>query len=470
MILGETVSLRAFVAQRDRPGAPAVAPAVAERLRAARAVFDAAAAGEAPVYGVNTGLGSKLGVPVPKSGIAAHQRRIVEGRAMAVGPPLPAETGRAMLLARLISAARGAGGMGPALFDHLLGRLARGDSPPVPGFGSIGASDLVQAASWALPLIDAPGAPDLQPGEALALISHNALTVAVSADALVRALLAHEALKRASVLSFAGYRANPGIFSAEIHALRPAPGQADAAAWFRARLAGTRYEPTRIQDALSYRTLAPVAGAVDRALSRAVSAWEAEANGTADSPAVVGGRLMSTPNFQTPALALALTGVAQALAMAGEGATERIARLLDPALSGLPRDLSPDDAAAAGFVPAQKTAAALLAEIRALAQPLPRPAPIAHGVEDMAPGTPLIARALCAQAEALSLLAGIEGRAGLQAQHLRPVAAAGPGLAGLLALAPFDPVAGDRPLGAEFERMAVLLSEAARGEWMTAGR
>ena len=438
-----------------------VAPYVNDRLVEARQVVDAAVAGDEPVYGLNTGLGSKVGVKIPPEEIAAHQRRIIEGRATAVGPKLAGGTGRSMLLSRLVTAAVGASGMSPSLFDHLLELFNERADPGVPRWGSIGSSDLAQNAVWALPIIDAPDAPTLCPKDGLALISHNALTVAVSAQALDNARRALNAVKRAALLSFTGYHANPAIFDAAIHDLRPAPGQSQAAAWFREHLRGTVYKPTRVQDALSFRTLAPLLGAAEDALSRAIAVWEDEANGSPDSPAVIGGELVSTPNFQTPALALAINHVSVALAQVATSSNERFARLLVSELSGLPKDLSPVGGAAAGFVPGQKAAASLLAQVRTAAMPVHDTPPIAHSVEDVAPMTPHSAYGLEQVAECLALLAGIEGRAGLQAHHLRCVDDVGSGLYAILEPASvlFSGLVDDRPLGPEFEAMANFLME-----------
>lgn len=434
-----------------------------DRLRADRTVVDAAVRDGKPVYGLTTALGAKLGTPIPAHEIAAQQRRIIEGRACAVGPALPAGTGRAMLLARLISAAGGGAGMSAPLFDHLLDCFGRGVDPTVPRWGSIGAGDLTQNAHWALALIDADGAPDLQPKDGMALVNHSALTVAIAARALGDARQALACVKRAALVSFTGYAANPAIFASDTNALRPAPGQAATAAWFRAQLGTTTYAPTRVQDALSFRTLAPVIGAAEAALEQAVTVWEDEANGLPDSPAVVDGNLTSTANFHTPALALALATLTRALGPVAVGSAQRFARLLTPALSGLPRDLVPDTsptgAAAAGFVPLQKTAAALVSDVQAAGVARADPAPVSEGVEDMAPLTPALALDLTGACLPLTLLAGIEARAGVQAHHLRPVTEAGDGLRAVLdpLLARFALRTADTPLGPEVEAAAEVL-------------
>lgn len=480
------VRLAAFAGLVAGGGPVRLSPAARERMSAALAIVEARAAGPDPVYGMNTGLGAKLAERIPAEDIPAFQRRFVLGRAVAAGAPLPEATGRAVAIARLVSAANGPAALSLPVADHLCALLEAGLSPVVPEFGSIGAADLTQLAVWALGVLGEGevwrageilpaarafaeagiAAPPLGPRDGLALASHAGLSVALAADALGRARTALDAAKAALLLSYAGYDANRAILAPEVNALRPAPGQAEAATWLRERLAGTAHAPRRIQEALSFRQAAPVTGAAEDALARAVAVWEDEANGTPDSPvALSDGSMASTPNFHAPALALALEGVSLAMAMAGQGAVQRMQRMMSPALSGLPRDLSPEGGAAAGMVPLQKTAAALLAEIRRHAQPaILDPAPVSEGVEDMACLTPLAARKLCDQMRAFRLLAGAEALVAAQAIDLRggglgaPVARLHAALRDRI-----PPLGADRPLGADIETAARTL-DAAAGE------
>ncbi|MEC7257170.1 MAG: aromatic amino acid lyase, partial [Pseudomonadota bacterium] len=271
--------------------------------------------------------------------------------------------------------------------------------------------------------------------------------------------------RAAVLLSYAGYDADRGVLAAEVNALRPAPGQAEVAAWLLERLNGTSHAPRRVQEALSFRVIAPVLGAAMDAQARAESTWQDEANGLSDSPVVLGEDAMrSTANFHAPALALALEGCALANAMVANGAVQRIQRMMNPDLTGLPRYLTPVGGASAGMVPLQKTAAALLGDIRRHAMPVTLdPAPVSDTVEDMGPMTPLAARTLSAQAESLTLLAGAEGLVAAQALDLRapdhwamPVAA----LHGALR-AEVDMLTVDRPLGGDIQRAAAVLDRVA---------
>jgi len=163
------------------------------------------------------------------------------------------------------------------------------------------------------------------------------------------------------------------------------------------------------------------------ALDHARGEAEIELDAAPDTPAVLAdGRLLSTPNFHGIALALALDTLAMALAHVATASAQRVVKLMTPQLSGLPRYLSPVGGASAGFVPMQKTVAALLAEIRFAAQPASLDAmPVSEAVEDVAPQTPLCARKLDGLLDRLSWLTAIEAMVAAQAVDLRAPRALG---------------------------------------------
>jgi histidine ammonia-lyase len=335
----------------------------------------------------------------------------------------------------------------------MLAMAARGLAPAVPTYGSIGAGDLVLTAQMGATLIGQgelwdggicrPAAEafrshglaplELEPKDALALANNSSITIALAALALREARNAMDLAQGVAVLSGEGYGMNPSIFEARIHALRPASGQEQAAAWFRAALEGSSLyanEAARsIQDALSFRVTAPLFGAARTALVSAEKEIETELNGAADNPAVLvdTSEMLSTPNFHTPALALALDTLAIAHVHLATASAQRIVKLLNPHLSGLPKYLSPVGGASAGFMPMQKTVAALLGEIRLHGQPASLDSmPVSEMVEDVAPQTPLAARKLAAQVDLLSWLTAIEALAAAQAVDLRKPASLGP--------------------------------------------
>jgi len=338
-----------------------VSDAVYSALQSAHEHVQAAAQSDTPVYGLNTGLGANLGHRLSADEISSYQLQIIAGRAVACGSPLSPAVGKATLLSRIITAANGYSGISPRLYKHLVDVFNSGVSPVIPEYGSIGASDLTQNAHMGLAVCGlAPvwqqnsiteadkafsalsiSCPELQPKDGMALINHSGVTVALSAIALSEAKVALAMAKHAIVLSYLGYDANQSILSKATNELRPAPGQADAAAWFRCELYGSSSKPRRIQEALSFRTVAPIIGAAEHALEYAISVWELEANGTPDSPVIMpDGTMQSTANFHSPALAIALQAISTAMVSVANASAQRQQRLMDPALSGLPKYLS----------------------------------------------------------------------------------------------------------------------------------
>jgi histidine ammonia-lyase len=473
-----------------RPGTRlALAPVARERIRRSRAIVADHAAGEAPIYGLNTGLGGNLGHRIPADEIAAFQHQIVRGRAVGVGPAIADDIVRAALLARLNELASGATGVSEHAIDALVAVFNAGLVPVVPSFGSIGLSDMglvahmigivigegeAMLAGERLParvaLARAGLSPiTLEPKDGLGLISHGALTTATAGHALyaLGALIEHHAVITA--LSFEGYRANPAIFDARLHALRPAAGQVDAAARFRSILEGSylhdKPDGQKIQDALSFRDVAPVLGALRHALAGAITEWEIELNGVVSSPVVLleTGEMASAPNFHPASLALALDSLAIAVTHWANAAALRVTKLMTASLSGLPKYLSPVGGGSAGYVTLQKTAMSLYADIRHASAPAMLDVlPVSDTVEDMAPHTLLSARKLAGQVNALRYLAALEWVVAAQAVDLRGVT---DGLApvtgarhrALRAVVP--KLREDRPPGADVEAAARLLRD-----------
>jgi histidine ammonia-lyase len=456
---GRDITLAGFLAAVDCETQLTVAPKIREHLVTARTHIDAAAAGDTPIYGLNTGLGANLGHRLSPSEITAFQRQTLEGRATAVGPDLPASTGRAVLLYRIISASKGHSGISPDLFDHLVWCFNTGLSPAIPHYGSIGAGDLTQLAPWALQICDTKDAPNLQAKDAMALINHTGLTIALAARAITAAQITLRMAHHALLLTYIGYDANRDVLSAMANALRSANGQATCAQWLHTHLEGTQNNPRRIQEALSIRTAHTTLGAAQHATDQAAAALEIELNATSDSPALLpDGTLTSTANFHTPALALALDTVTLALTRVANDSLQRTQRLMNPDLTALPKYLSPKGGASAGFIPVQKTTASLLADIYHQATPIPPPAPVSDSVEDVAPMTPQSATKLHTLTAPLKLLLSIEARTALQAIHLRDPKLGPPADRIVKTLTNELPLlTEDRALGPEIEKAARLL-------------
>jgi histidine ammonia-lyase len=456
------------------------------RVTAARAVVERAAAGERPIYGLNTGLGGNLKHRLAPEEITAFQTQFVVGRAIGVGEPLPRAVVRAAMLARANAMALGGAGVSPAVLDLLIALLNRDVTPVVPRWGSIGAGDLGLLAHIALVVIGRgwaeydgqvlPGAEALQaaglapetlgPKDGLALCNGNALSAGMAGLALHSARRVLREADRAAVLSFEGYAANPTIFDARLAAARPAFGQVAAAQRFRALLAGSSLHDAgaarSIQDALSFRCLSQVHGAAHDATDRAVVACELELNAAADNPLVIAAddEILSTGNFHLMALALAGDAAAMALSSVAAMAVGRIVKLMQPEFTQLPRYLSPLGGASAGFVSMQKTAVALYGEIRRHANPacLDQFA-VSETVEDHSSQAPLVYVKLADQVAALERLVALEMLVAAQAVDLRKPGRLGASSAPLHAAirGVVPPLEADRECGADVETILALV-------------
>ncbi|MBL0157378.1 MAG: aromatic amino acid lyase [Bryobacterales bacterium] len=69
------------------------------------------AAGEAPAYAINTGVGLLADTRVPAEDLEKLQRNVVRSHACGVGEPLPREAVRAMMLIRANVLAMGVSGI-----------------------------------------------------------------------------------------------------------------------------------------------------------------------------------------------------------------------------------------------------------------------------------------------------------------------------------------------------------------------
>lgn len=488
---GARVGIRDVVAVARERVPVAVSPAVIERLQRARAIVDRAAESDTQVYGLNSALGANTGAPLAPDEQQLYQMRTVRARAVGVGPPLPEERVRAAIFARAAGMAQGGSGVSVPVFRALVEALNAGVFPHVPARGSIGVADLPPLSHIALVLIGegeawvagsrVPGGQALAAAglapvalaakDGLALISANATTVGhaglVLAD-LARTLALHDEI---IALSFEAFRANLSPLEPRAQTARPAPGQAEAAARILAALTGSALSTPgvarRVQDPLSFRCVAQVHGAVHDALARAVLQVEIELNAAADSPLadIDGARLLSTGNFHVPGLALAHETAGLAVAQAATLAVERCIRLLSPATSGLPLQLTNHGPLQSGFATAQKPLTALASEIRHLANPASLDfLPVSEGIEDHATMAPACVAKLAEIHERLVALIAIEAVIAAQAVDLRPAevrATLGVGARriydGVRARAAF--LDDDRPLAPDFEAVAAWLEK-----------
>ena len=137
-----------------RGAIPNLDPNCRAGVDAAASVVAKAAAGEAPIYGINTGFGKLASVRIPPEDTAKLQRNLILSHCAGVGEPLPPAVVRLAMALKLISLGRGASGVRWQLCSLLEDFLSHEIYPVIPAQGSVGASgDLAPLAHMTAALI-----------------------------------------------------------------------------------------------------------------------------------------------------------------------------------------------------------------------------------------------------------------------------------------------------------------------------
>jgi histidine ammonia-lyase len=373
-----------------------LAPDAIEAMLRSRRVVERLAAGEKPVYAVNTGVGQLADVRIAPEHLEQLQRNVVRSHACGVGELLSIEEVRAIMLIRANVLAKGYSGIRPVVARRLCEMLNRGITPVVPSRGSVGASgDLAPLAHIALCLIGEgeawfdgvrlPGGEALRRVgiEPLLLASKEGISLVNGTQAMLALgclqLLAAETLADTAdvvcVMTTDALRGTPRAFDAGIQQLRPHPGQVASARNLVRLFEGSEIRLShlgcgRVQDAYSLRCAPQVHGSLRDTLAEARRVFSIELNSATDNPLVIGEEIFSGGNFHGEPLALALDYMAIALTALSSISERRIDRLVNPALNeGLPPFLAGNPGLESGYMMAQVTAAALVSESRVLCYP-----------------------------------------------------------------------------------------------------
>jgi len=494
VVSGDRLSAADVVAVAGGGATVEVGEQVAARMEPARRVVaDAVARGDV-VYGVTTGFGALATTRVEPAESAAMQVALLRSHAAGVGPALPDDQVRAMLLLRARTLAQGHSGVRVEVVQGLVDLLRHDILPVVPGQGSVGASgDLAPFAHLALPLIgegtvrvegvEMPAAAALaqagltplilQPKEGLSLLNGTEGMLAMLVLGLDRAHRIVRAADLAAALSVEALLASARPFAPEIHALRPHPGQAESARRIRAALEGSEIVASHrddfqhaVQDAYSLRCAPQVHGAVADVLAFADSVAERELGAVVDNPIVfpATGEVVSAGNFHGEPLAFALDFAAIAVSEVASISERRTDRILDPVRSaGLPPFLATRPGLDSGYMIAQYTAAALVAENRVLCHPASVDSIPTSGLQEdhvsMGWGAGRKLGSVLDNATrvvAVELLCAAEG---VDRRSLRPGVGTGAVHAAIRRVVP--PLEHDRPPGPAIEAIATLIAAGA---------
>jgi histidine ammonia-lyase len=384
-----------------RHGAPVELGADAvTAIRRARASVEVLASAATPSYGISTGFGALATRHIPTEMRAQLQKSLVRSHAAGSGPEVEREVTRALMLLRLSTLATGRTGIRLETAQTMAGMLSHCITPVVHEFGSLGCSgDLAPLSHCALALMGEGEVTDqhgvrrpasvalseaglspveLQAKEGLALINgtDGMLGMLVLAVTDLRMLL--KAADITAAMSVEGQLATDRVFAADLQALRPHPGQAASAANLVRLLAESPIvashrgpDCNRVQDAYSLRCSPQVHGAARDTVDHAALVASRELASAVDNPVVLAdGRVESNGNFHGAPVAYVLDFLAIVAADVASISERRTDRFLDRTRShGLPPFLAHDPGVDSGHMIAQYTQAAVVSELKRLANP-----------------------------------------------------------------------------------------------------
>ena len=401
------------------------------------------------VYGVNTGFGLLANTSIAKKDLETLQTNLVLSHACGVGEALPDPIVRLMLVLKIASLSKGASAIRGETLQALISLVEHDVLPVIPSKGSVGASgDLAPLAHMSAVLLGVGEARHngetlsaveglaraglrpmkLGPKEGLALLNGTQFSTATALAGLFRAEDVFAAALAAGGLSVDVLMGSDAPFDPRIHALRGHKGQIEVAQTLRAMLAGSqvreshRHDCEKVQDPYSLRCQPQVMGAILDQLRMAARTLIIEANAVTDNPLVFAedGDVLSGGNFHAEPVAFAADQIALALCEIGNLSERRTSILVDPKMSGLPAFLVMEPGLNSGFMIAQVTAAALVAENRMVAHPCSvDTVPTSANQEDHVSMAAHGARRLLDMAANTAVVVGIELLAAAQGMEFR---------------------------------------------------
>lgn len=407
------------------------------------------AAGDAPVYGINTGFGKLASIRIAPADVATLQRNLILSHCSGYGAPLADNIVRLVMALKLVSLGRGASGVRLEIVTLIEAMLEKGVVPMIPEKGSVGASgDLAPLAHMAAAMMGEgeafyqeerlPGAKALEKAglkpvvlaakEGLALINGTQVSTALALAGLFRAHRAAQAALVTGALSTDAAMGSTAPFHPDIHTLRGHKGQIDTAAALRSLLEGSVIRDShlegdqRVQDPYCIRCQPQVDGACLDILRQVARTLETEANAVTDNPLILSdGSVVSGGNFHAEPVAFAADQIALAVCEIGAIAQRRVALLVDPALSfGLPAFLARKPGLNSGLMIAEVTSAALMSENKQMAHPASVDStPTSANQEDHVSMACHGARRLLQMTDNLNAIVGIEALAGALGVELR---------------------------------------------------
>ncbi len=377
-------------------------------INGSRALIEKWVESEESIYGVTTGFGEFSNVRISKENIKKLQENLILSHAVGCGENLPPAIVKIMMLLRLNALVKGYSGIRLSTLQLLLDMMNFNIIPVIPSQGSVGSSgDLVQLAHLVLAMIgkgrvqlikniddEVESSNKIFPSkmilkkyklnpvvleakEGLALINGTQMMTSFASYISVRAKKLNKLADIAASLSHEALRATDKAFDERIHLLRPFPGQITTAKNILSLINNSEIRKShlkghgKVQDAYSIRCVPQIHGASRDAIEYVCSRVKIEINSVNDNPIIFPDteEHIEGGNFHGQSMALAMDFMGIALSELANVSERRTERMVNGALSGLPRFLANDGGLNSGLMIAQYTAASLVSENKVLAHP-----------------------------------------------------------------------------------------------------
>jgi histidine ammonia-lyase len=364
------------------------------------------------IYGVTTGFGEFSNVKISRQDLEKLQENLILSHAVGTGEYLSPHIVKVMMLLRANALAKGYSGIRLTTLQLLVDMINNNIIPVIPSQGSVGSSgDLVQLSHLVLSMIGKGKcrimnnveciidneekilpkiisskialekfglkSVKLQAKEGLALINGTQMMTAYASYICIQAKKLNKTFDLSAALSIEALRGTDRAFDLKIQKLRPYKGQITTAKNILSLMKNSQIRRShikndlRVQDAYSLRCIPQIHGASRDAIDYVYSQIEIELNSANDNPLIFPEteEHIEGGNFHGQPIALAMDFMSIALSELSNVSERRIERMVNGALSGLPRFLAKKGGLNSGLMIAQYTAASLVSENKVLSHP-----------------------------------------------------------------------------------------------------
>lgn len=347
------------------------------------------------IYGINTGFGALCNTIISNEDSNLLQENLLKSHAVGVGPNVPTEVSKLMLIIKVHSLCMGFSGIRLAVIQRMCWHIENDIIPIVPSQGSVGASgDLAPLAHLFLPLIgegkllykgkeletnkvlkkEKKSPFFLKEKEGLALINGTQFISAYTCLALDKFRNCLENANIISAITLESTLSSISPFNKDINNLRPYRGSVNVSNKMRELLDNSEIleshkDCDKVQDPYSIRCIPQVHGASLDAYLYLENILNIELNSVTDNPIVVDkNNIVSGGNFHGQPIAIPIDYNVIAASELGNISDRRIYLLLK-GNDVVPELLVNNTGINSGFMILQYTTAALVSENKNLCFP-----------------------------------------------------------------------------------------------------